>query len=250
MPLSRLFVASLAAVVSALAQPGAPNIAAAHIHLNAADPDAAIAFWNDVIGTSNSTIGSYKGVDTLGVKILFTRKAPSGASTGSAIDHIALRVPDLLPVIDRLSKTSYKSFRPPNSSDRIVIDGPDGVRIEIMEENSAYTPLEFNHIHLSSKQPKEMQAWYIANLGARPGPVDANSVLIPGANVTISQADSVVPSADRSIDHISFEVTDLENLCKKLVESGAKNSIPLRARRLNSEPLSPCSATPGARESS
>jgi len=224
MPLSRMFVAFLAAVLSALAQPPVPvpNIAAAHIHLNSADPDVAIQFWNDTIGTSTSNVGSYIGVSTLGVKILFTRKAPSGPSAGSTIDHIALRVPDLQPVIERLSKTPYKSFRPQTSTDRLMIDGPDGVRIELIEENSAYTPLEFNHIHLSSKQPEQMQAWYISNLGARAGSDSANSVVIPGANVTISQADSAVPSANRAIDHISFEVKDLEKFCKKLVESGMK----------------------------
>jgi len=226
MPLSRMFAAYLVAALSALAQPpvpGAPSIAAGHIHLNAADPDVAIAFWTDAMGASSSSIGSFKGVSTLGVKILFTRKAPSGPSAGSAIDHIALKVPDLQPVLDRLSKTPYKSFRPQTTPDRLMIDGPDGVRIELIEDNAFYSSLEFNHLHLSSKQPKEMQAWYVSNLGARPGIVDnADSILIPGATLSISQADSAVPSADRGIDHISFEVTDLENFCRKLVENGVK----------------------------
>jgi predicted enzyme related to lactoylglutathione lyase len=236
MPLPRIFVVSLAVILSALAQPAFPqNIAGAHIHLNSADPDAAIKFWNDVIGTSTSKIGSYDGVSTLGVKILFTRNAATGPSAGSAIDHMAFKVPDLQPVIERLSKTPYKSSRPQTSPDRIMIDGPDGVRIELIEESSAYTPLEFNHVHLSSKQPKEMQAWYISNLGARPGSGDNEfSVLIPGANVAISQSDSTAPSAGRAIDHISFEVTDLEGLCKKVVESGLKlDSVIQRSSELN-----------------
>lgn len=217
-----MFVAWLAAALSALAQSpslSTPNIAAAHIHLNSADPDVAITFWNDVIGTSSSG----NGVTTLGVKILFTRKTPSGPSAGSAIDHIALKVPDLQPVVDRLSKTPYKSFRPQTPPDSLMINGPDGVRIEVIEDNAFYAPLEFNHIHLRSKQPKEMQAWYIKNLGARPGlENNADSILIPGANLTISQTDSAVLSTDRAIDHISFEVKDLENFCRKLVENGVK----------------------------
>jgi catechol 2,3-dioxygenase-like lactoylglutathione lyase family enzyme len=226
MPLSRIFAASLVAAVSAFGQPpfsGAPNIAAAHIHLNSADPGVAIAFWTDVIMASSSRIGSFDGVSTLGVTILFTRKTPSGPSVGSAIDHIALKVPDLQPVVDRLSKTPYTSFRPQTSPDRLMINGPDGVRIELIEDSSMYAPLEFNHMHLSSKQPKEMQAWYIRNLGARPGFADnADSILIPGADLPISEADSAVPSADRAIDHISFEVKDLESFCRKLVDNGVK----------------------------
>ena len=226
MPLSRMFAACLAAVLSAFAQAastGAPNIAAAHIHLNSADPDVAVTFWTDVLGASSSRMESFHGVSTPGVKILFSRKTPSGPSAGSAIDHIALKVPDFQPVIDRLSKTPYKSFRPQTSPERLMINGPDGVRIELIEDNAFYSLLEFHHIHLSSKQPKDMQEWYVKNLGARTGFGDsADSILIPGANLTVSQTDSAVSSADRAIDHISFEVKDLENFCRKLVENGVK----------------------------
>ena len=226
MPLSRLIAACLVAALSALAQPpslGAPNIAAAHIHLNSSDPDVAITFWNDVIGTSSSG----NGVSTLGLKILFTRKTPTGPSAGSAIDHIALKVPDLEPVVARLSKTPYKSFRPQTPADSLMVTGPDGVRIELIEDSSFYTPLGFDHLHLSSPQPKEMQAWYIKNLGAKPGD-DANAILIPGANLTIAQTGAPVPSGGRAIDHISFEVKDLENFCRKLVENGVKFDSPGR----------------------
>jgi catechol 2,3-dioxygenase-like lactoylglutathione lyase family enzyme len=220
MPLSRRIAACLAAALSALAQPpspGAPSIAAAHIHLNSSDPDVAIAFWNDVIGTSSSG----NGVSTLGVNILFSRKIPSGPSAGSAIDHIALKVPDLQPVIDRLSKTSYKSFRPQTPPDSLMVTGPDGVSIELIEDNAFYAPLGFDHIHLRSKQPKETQAWYIQNLGAAASD-NPDSVVIPGATLTISPADAPVPSTDRAIDHISFEVNGLENFCRRLVEKGVK----------------------------
>jgi catechol 2,3-dioxygenase-like lactoylglutathione lyase family enzyme len=226
MLLPRIFAVALVAALSAFAQPpspGVPIIGAAHIHLNSADPNAAIAFWTDTIGMSSSSAGSFSSVSTLGVKILFTRKTPSGPSAGSAIDHIALKVPDLQPVVERLSKTPYKPLHPQTSADRLMINGPDGVRIELIEDNSMYTLLEFNHIHLSSKQPKEMQAWYIRNLGARPGFVDtADSIVLPGANLAISQVDSALPTADRAIDHISFEVKDLENFCRQLVENGVK----------------------------
>jgi catechol 2,3-dioxygenase-like lactoylglutathione lyase family enzyme len=235
MPLSRMFAVALFAALSAFAQPPfpeVPNLVAAHIHLNSADPDVAIAFWTDAIGMSS---GSFNSVSTLGVKILFTRKTPSGPSAGSAIDHIALKVPDLQTVVDRLSKSPYKPVGPQTSPNRLMINGPDGARVELIEDNSLYAPLEFNHIHLSSKQPKEMQAWYIRNLGARPGTGDnGDSILIQGAILAISQADSALPSADRAIDHISFEVKDLESFCRKLIENGVKlDSTPHLAPELS-----------------
>src|SRR5262245_13188926 len=110
MPSSRMFAVFLAAALAAFGQPPspvAPNIVAAHIHLNSADPKLAVAFWMDVIGTSSYHLRSFNGVSTLGVTLLFSQKTASGPSAGSAIDHIALKVPDLQPVVDRLSKTTY-----------------------------------------------------------------------------------------------------------------------------------------------
>ena len=128
-------------------------------HLNSADPDAAIAFWQDVIGAPTYTRDSLNGINMLGALILFTHNAPSGPSVGSTIDHIGLRVPDIQPVMAKLAKTSYKSFKPVADGDQLTaIDGPDGVRIELTEDSSMYAPLEFDHVHFSAKQPNEVQA--------------------------------------------------------------------------------------------
>ena len=201
----------------------ARDVTAGHIHLNSADPDAAIAFWKDVIGMASYSYETLNGVSTLGATILFTRKSPSGPSAGSAIDHIAFKVPDLQPFIDKLANTTFKPLNPRAAEDRLMFDGPDGVRIELMEDNSMYAPLEFNHIHLHSAQPKEMQAWYVNHFGGQVGSDNnADSVLIPGAKLTFSQADSAVPTAGRAIDHVGFSVMNLEDFCGKLIANGVK----------------------------
>ena len=112
---------------SAMAQPpgGGRAVTAGHIHVNSADPDAAIAFWCDVMGTSTYSLGSLRGVSTLGVTILFTQQSPSGPSAGSAIDRLAFRVPDIRTYVDRLSKASPQT-KPRNEGDsRLVFDAPD-----------------------------------------------------------------------------------------------------------------------------
>jgi catechol 2,3-dioxygenase-like lactoylglutathione lyase family enzyme len=233
MPLSRIFAAFLIVALAAVAQSpsqGSRNIAAGHIHLNSADPGAAIAFWKDIIGTLPSSYESLSGVSTLGVTIFFTRKTPSGPSAGSAIDHLAFKVPDLQPLIDRLAKTPYKSFHPQGTEGTLMIDSPDGVRIELIEDSSMYAPLEFSHIHFHSAQPKEMQAWYLKNFGGRAGTDEnLNSILIPGATLTFTQADSAAPTAERAIDYVAFEVKDLGDFCKQLIGNGVKLDSPPHA---------------------
>jgi catechol 2,3-dioxygenase-like lactoylglutathione lyase family enzyme len=86
-----------------------------------------------------------------------------------------------------------------------------------------YAPLEFNHIHFHSAQPKEMQAWYLKNFGGRAGADEnTNSILIPGATLTFTEADSAAPTADRAIDHVGFDVKNLEDFCKQLIGNGVK----------------------------
>ncbi len=218
-----LLLLSAAASFGQPPQRGERNVTVAAIHLNSADPDAAIAFWKDVIGASTYRYESLNGVSTLGATLLFSKKPPSGPTAGSAIDHLALKVPDLQPFVDKLAKTPYKATHPKGADDRLIFDGPDGVRVELMEDNSMYAPLEFNHIHYHSAQPKETAEWYAKNLSGRPGQDDdADSVQFPGAKLTFTQAASVAPTAGRAIDYVVFEVKGLDELCKKLAANGVK----------------------------
>jgi catechol 2,3-dioxygenase-like lactoylglutathione lyase family enzyme len=225
MPLLRIIALCILATLSAFAQRGAPNVTFGHIHINSADPDKAIAFWTDIIGASTWSRDSLNGVSTLGVLILIAHSAPSGPSAGSAIDHIGFKVPDLQPFLGKLAKTNYKSFQP--AGDQLMIDGPDGVRVELAEDSSIYAPLQFDHIHFYAPRPSDVQAWYAKHFSARPGGDDQpNTSLIGGAALSVAHADSVSPTAGRAIDHIAFEIRDLESFCKKLAADGIKFDSP------------------------
>ncbi len=225
MLLLRIFAVWLLAAIPAVAQRGGPNVTFGHIHINSADPDKAVAFWTDIIGMSTWSRDSLSGVSTQGVLILITRSAPSGPSAGSAIDHMSFKVPDLQPFVDKLAKTSYKSFQP--VSDHLMIEGPDGVRIELAEDSSTYSPIQFDHIHFSATQPNDVLAWYAKLFGARPGGEDQpNTTFVSGATLSVAHADSVSPTAGRAIDHIAFEIKDLESFCKKLAADGTKFDSP------------------------
>jgi catechol 2,3-dioxygenase-like lactoylglutathione lyase family enzyme len=225
MPLLRIIAVLLIAILPAIAQRGGPNVTFGHIHINSADPDKTIAFWTDTLGLSTWSHDSLNGVSTLGVLILITPSAPSGPSAGSAIDHIGFKVPDLQPFIGKLAKTSYKSFQP--AGDQLMIDGPDGVRIELAEDSSVYAPLQFDHIHLFTTQPTDLQAWYAKVLGARPAGEDQPKTgFTAGAAFSVTHADSVSPTAGRAIDHIGFEIKNLESFCQKLTADGIKFDSP------------------------
>jgi catechol 2,3-dioxygenase-like lactoylglutathione lyase family enzyme len=215
--------------LSAMAQTsgGGRAVTLGHIHVNSADPDAAIAFWCDVMGTASYSLGSLRGVSTLGATILFTPQSPVGPSAGSAIDRLTFRVPDIGVYADRLAKISPATKPQKDGDTHLTFDTPDGVRIELVEDATMYAPLEFSQIHVNSAQLKPMQQWYATHLGASTGAGDTpDSILFSGAALAVTAATSPAPTAGRAIDHLGFEVKDLEAFCKQLVENGVKLDTP------------------------
>src|SRR5580698_2110746 len=77
MPLFRIFAGCMLLALPAIAQSPSANgraVEFGHIHLNSADPDSAIAFWQDVIGAAPYSHATLRGVSMIGAIILFTGK--------------------------------------------------------------------------------------------------------------------------------------------------------------------------------
>jgi catechol 2,3-dioxygenase-like lactoylglutathione lyase family enzyme len=233
MKLLPFLAASLLAAAPAfpqLAPPNAQGVTMGHIHLNAADPAAATVFWTDLVGAQPYEHGSLKGVSVPGVVIWFTRKAPTGPSVGSSVDHIGFTVPNLQTYIDKFAKTPYNTIPSTAGGVQLMIDGPDGARIELTEDKASTVPIRFHHVHFDTPDPKAIQAWYLEKFGAtRSTRAKWDSGEIPGANLTYGPAGATAPTAGRAIDHIGFEIAGLEAFCKKLAESGVKLDTPYRA---------------------
>jgi catechol 2,3-dioxygenase-like lactoylglutathione lyase family enzyme len=84
-----------------------------------------------------------------------------------------------------------------------------------------------------------MQAWYAKTFGAKPGQrpciacISRPSMIetgdLPGVNLSFSRgAAGLAPTKGRSLDHIGFEVKNLEQFVKKLEAQGIKLDVPLR----------------------
>jgi lactoylglutathione lyase len=75
---------------------------------------------------------------------------------------------------------------------------------------------------------KEIQAWYAKFFGAKPGMRGTfQAADVPGANLTFAKSPTpTVGTKGRTLDHIGFEVKDLEAFCKKLEANGVKLDRP------------------------
>jgi catechol 2,3-dioxygenase-like lactoylglutathione lyase family enzyme len=241
-PLAMALVVAVAVLPDpAFAQLAAPNASGAaigHIHINASDVDAQSRFWaslgGKIVQRLKITMAQFPGI-----YILLRKQDSTGGSVGSTINHFGFYVKDFDAAVARW-KADGLNWEPVinPSVGQGFIAGPDGVRVEIYEDKSISTPMQMHHIHMMVPNPAEAQAWYVQHFGAvagtRIGGVGLvrskfDTVNVPGTEITLSKAASPqMPTKGRSVDHIGFEVKDIDAFVAKLKEAGIKTDGEVR----------------------
>jgi len=211
-----------------LPPPNAAGISMGHLHLNARDPEAQRAFWT-TLGGVQVKLGDMDVIRFPDVLVLYNKSTPTGGTDGCVIGHVGLRVKDLAASLEKWRAAGLKTL-PGASSHQAFVIAPDEVRVEITEDASLEAPIANHHIHFYTSSVKDTQDWYVKTFGAKPGkrgPFEAAD--LPGVNLTFSQATGAVAGTKgRALDHIGFEVKDLEAFCKKLEAEGVKFDVPYR----------------------
>jgi catechol 2,3-dioxygenase-like lactoylglutathione lyase family enzyme len=199
-----------------------------HLHLNVRDPAAHRAFWT-TLGGKPVKFGSIEVILFPDVLVLFQKAEPTGGTDGSVVGHVGFRVKDLHASLDKWRAAGLKIL-PGASPHQAYVIAPDEIKVEITEDASMEVPIANHHIHFYTASVDETKAWYVKMFGAKPGkrgPFEAAD--LPGVNLTFSQATGpVAGTKGRALDHIGFEVKDLEAFCKKLEAAGVKFDVPYR----------------------
>ena len=205
------------------------GVAMGHLHLNTADVAAQKNLWTGILGAKPVKLGTMEGVSMPGAVVLFKAAAPSGPTDGSTVGHVGVMVPSIEPFPAKLDAAGIKYTKNPNGK-QLMIEGPDGLRMEVSADPTCTDPVRFHHIHFYTADPVAIQAWYAEKFGAKPGKrASWEAGDVPGANLTFAKAPgAVAPTVNRALDHIGFEVRDLEAFCKKLEASGVKFDSPYR----------------------
>lgn len=223
-----------------------------HHHLNTTDMAAQKRFYVDTLGGTLATIGTNRlEVITFPNVFLFFRpmQAPTGGTIGSTVNHIGFSVPDLKPVVAKIKANGFEMITRESVAANVEVTGdiaaaspttniafalgPEDVKVELVEVKDQRSPIQLHHVHLFGQQHAEMQAWYAKIFGAVAQPaVPGRAFLtaeLPG--VTLSFSPSPTPTAEtqgRALDHIGFEVRDLEAFTKKLEADGVPLTVSYR----------------------
>jgi catechol 2,3-dioxygenase-like lactoylglutathione lyase family enzyme len=229
------FLLLAACAGAAFAQLQAPNqagVSIGHIHLMVADADAQTKVWVEALGAEPTHTGTLQMLRLPGVFVIVgkARSAPTGGSDGSTVNHIGFAVEDLAAVKAKLDALHVESTQVNNNAKQIMAKFPEGIVVELTEDPAISTPVALHHIHLATPDPEKQRAWYVKSFGARAG-TRGNflAAFVPGGEVDGRKADAAqAPTKGRSLDHIGFEVKNLEVFCKQLEADGVKFEMPFR----------------------
>lgn len=232
-----VWVISLLAPALASAQPfpvNAAGVTNGHWHLNSRDIEANkkifVAMGGTAIKTGNFEIVRFPGV------LVYLNQGPgappaNGGTVGSVVNHVGFTVPNTPAAVAKW-KAAGVNVLPGGQgrTDQAFVETPDGIRIEILENKDQKFPIQSHHVHFNipeSEIPK-IQAWYSTWFGAVPGKRGTNIAAdVPGVNLSFSRADMPqAPTKGRVLDHIGFDVKNLQTFLQKYEAAGGKIDRP------------------------
>ena len=228
-------------------------VVVSHYHLNVTSVEEHKKFWVDTLGGTAMKWGA-AGIDVVrfpNTFLFLSVHPPTGPTRGTTFDHIGFAVPDVPTVAARAVAAGYtltvgrepppgQAASPPTAGNYgrfAYLLGPDGVKVELVTNTEANAPaIAHHHVHFVNKQFVEMQQWYMKALDAtlRSGQTDYFiGADLPGVGYMLNfflwePQESLTGTAGRAVDHIGFEVRNLEEFCKRLEAKGIRLTSPYR----------------------
>ncbi|MGH9255905.1 MAG: VOC family protein [Vicinamibacterales bacterium] len=236
------WVLALASSTPALAQLAPPNdigVALGHIHVAVKDVDAHKAFWTTMLGGTLVTNGPLTLIQFPGIFVMLRQTEAADPPAGSIFDHFGLVYKDLAAARARWKAAGVKYDVGETNPNQGYVYAPDsGIRVEVFGDPSLPGSVSMDHIHLYPAEADipAMQAWYAKVFGglpgkrqrvARPGLIDCD--YFHRFNLSFSAgAGKLAPTKGRAIDHLGFDVRNLEEFEKRLAAHGLKFEAPPR----------------------
>jgi len=231
-----LWLASMLVTGTAIAQSFPFNqagVTMGHWHIASRDVQANKKIFVAMGGTPLT--GGNEAVQFPGVRVNLTLgNAPgSGETVGSVVNHVGFIVKN---VQEQAAQWKAKGVPvlPGNNNrlDQAFVVTPDGVRIEILEDQTQTMPIRHEHVHFSLREAEipKAQAWYAKTFGGKAGTRNQAPVVdIPGGQLRFAKADTAqAPTKGRVLDHIGFDVKDLPAFVQKIEAEGIRLDEPIR----------------------
>ncbi len=216
-------------------------IAYGHHHVSATDITAHRRFWADTLGGTAIKVGTSTAeiVRFPNVLVFLADRDATGGTKGTTVNHVGFRVPDMRAALDRVKAAGYPIITDTEAPANVTVKdgigysgtgtliayvmGPDDTKVEFVEEKAMTDAIALHHIHFAAPDAVAMRDWYVKTFNATAMPRGATFEIaeLPGVRLSFTPTkDPVVGTQGRAMDHIGFEVDNLEAFCKQLKAAG------------------------------
>ena len=217
-----------------LATPNTNGITYGHVHLNVSDIEAHKKLWVDYFGGVVAQEGQVTAIRLPNFVISLTEREPTGPMQGSVLDHFGFKVRNTAEFVAKWRAAGMevgREFIGAEGLPNAYVMAPDGVRVELQEDPALHVPVAGYHIHFITPDFEELLDWYtrVFSLHIRPRGRIQTTTDVPGMNMSFGNAEEpTVATRGRALDHIGFEVDNLEAFCEKLEAMGVEFDRNLR----------------------
>ena len=233
--LTAIVVCLLVSPASAqLASPNENGITYGHVHLNVADIEVHKKLWVEHFGGVVVQKGPLTAIRLPNFLIALTEREPTGPTQGSVLDHFGFKVRDTEAFLAKWRATGLEAgpvFTGAEGMTNAHVMMPDGVWVELQEDPSLNVDVAGYHIHFFTPEYEELLDWYtnVFSLKRRPRGRIETTTDVPGMNMSFGNAaEPTVATRGRALDHIGFEVDNLEAFCRKLESLGIEFDVAYR----------------------
>jgi catechol 2,3-dioxygenase-like lactoylglutathione lyase family enzyme len=230
--LASLVVVPAHPVFAQLAPYNAEGLTTGHFHMFVNDPEPIKKIFVEMLGGRVTATGSLELISFPGIMVVLgkSRTPPTGGSDGSTVNHVGFKVKELAPIKAKFAAAGLTLALDNDKARQIIANFPESVRVEFTEDTTISTPIAFHHFHLSTPAQEAQRAWYVKTFAGVEGMRGTfPAAMFPGGEVDFLKAPAPqAPTKGRSLDHIGFEVKNLEALCKKLEAAGVTFDLTYR----------------------
>lgn len=217
-----------------LSPPNAAGVTYGHMHLNVSDIEVHKKLFTEVFGGEFVQKGPLQTVKFPNMLIAFAATKPSGPSQGTVMDHFGFKVRNMAEMLAAVRALNYEvqsEFTGAEGFPNAYFLGPDGLRLEMQEDKTLSVKAIPNHIHFQTPDYLKLLDWYVDTFSVARRKRGTIETTADAGTVNMSFANSrtpVVATRGRVIDHIGFEVDNLEAFCKQLEAKGITFDRPYR----------------------
>lgn len=210
-----------------LAVPGPSGVVMGHLHLATKDMEASRRFWTALGGVPVQN-GQLQLIQLPGTFVMLRQaQQTAGGTEGSTVERVVLRVSasEMPQLAGRLEQATGAKFTP-------LVTSPEGVTIEFREGTAQDVAIRMERLEFKTVAGAETRDWYAKTFGAASTSLAGMTppvyiAQLPGLSMYFRTADAApAGTKGRGLDHIGFEVKNLEEFCKKLEAAGQKFDRP------------------------